>query len=103
VAGEDKRQGQRVHLRLIDSPPRADSELIEEMKRKAAAWEKTETEDRPVWLDEVGLELDEVEQLRSEGMPLHELRAIGRRLRREGSEISLAVFRGTLEKTDAGE
>ena len=103
MVGNDDRPGKRVRLSLVDSTPRSDDGPLGDMKRQAAAWEQSQPDDRPVWLDEIGLEPEEVEQLRGEGAELRVLRAMGRRLRQEGRARTLDAYRELLAVDDGSE
>ena len=106
VGNNDDRERQRVRLRLVDTSAVAGSPgsgLREEMRQRARAWDGGPQDQRPVWLDEIGLSEHEVAELRVEGAQLHVLRAIGRRLRQEGRERTLAAYVNALAKSQQAE
>jgi hypothetical protein len=93
-----------VRLRLIGAAAsregEGDDRLRDQMLSRIASWEQARGDARPVWLDDIGLEPDEVDQLRSEGAPLHVLRGLGRRLREDGRERTLEAYRDLLADVD---
>ena len=96
----------KLRLTVVSPAPSPSKEAGDLAVEMAAAVEQFEAQmasepGRPVALEETGLDQAEVDTLLSEGLTLPQLRAMGRRLRAEGREQKIEVYRQLLNASRA--